>query len=362
MTAVRNGAQGPLTGVRLVEFGGIGPAPFAVMLLADLGAEVVRIARAHTDWPDLPIVSRGRATLNLDLKSATDLAYARRIAAAADVVIEGFRPGVMERIGLGPDDLLGVNPRLVYGRMTGWGQGGDLAHQAGHDINYIGLSGLLGALTGSGALPVAPLNVLGDYGGGGLYLALGVVAALYECGHSGKGQVIDAAIVDGSASLLAPVLGMIAAGLMPESAADGMLGGNYPFYRAYVCADGRHLAVGALEPRFRARVASVVGLAPEELDDPAGADRVEAIFATRTRDDWLAEFAELDCCVSPILDLEEAKANPHLVARGTYFEKDAITQPAPAPRFSRTPGAVKSDGDAGERLAAWGVAERESEA
>lgn len=355
-----SGGAGPLRGLRLVEFAGIGPAPFAVMLLADLGVEVVRIVRADADWPDLPIVSRGRATLTLDLKAAPDVAYARKVAAAADILVEGFRPGVMERLGLGPDALTPLNPRLVYGRMTGWGQSGSLARKAGHDLNYIGLSGLLATVTRDGAVPAAPLNLLGDYGAGGLYLALGILSALYERERSGVGQVIDAAIVDGAASLLAPIMGMVATGLMPAGPAEGMLGGGYPFYRAYACADGRHLAVGALEPRFRAQVAAVIGVPQHVLEDSAEAARIEAIFATRSRDEWVAAFADADCCVSPILDLDEAAADPHLVARDIYVGTREARQPAPAPRFSRTPGAIQPDGDAAARLAAWGVEPPES--
>lgn len=360
MPARPDGAAGPLKGLRLVEFAGIGPAPFAVMLLADLGVEVIRIDRAGAEWPEVPIVSRGRAKMMLDLKHEEDAACARDLVAAADILVEGFRPGVMERLGLGPDEMMRRNPRLVYGRMTGWGQTGSLAQEAGHDINYIGLTGMLASLGRDGAPPVAPLNLLGDYGAGGLYLALGILAAVYERERSGTGQVIDAAIVDGAASLFAPILGMIAAGLLPRNPAEGMLAGGHSFYRTYACADGRFLAVGALEPRFRACVADVIGVEAGALGDLSQAARIEAVFASRTRDEWLSAFAGTDCCVSPVLDPGDAVAHPHLAERGVFVGEGAGIEPAPAPRFSRTPGAIQPDGDAVRRLEAWGVARRRS--
>jgi alpha-methylacyl-CoA racemase len=342
--------QGPLQGLRIVEFAGIGPAPFGVMLLADLGAEILRIERAGATWPDVPIVSRGRASLVLDLKSDEGRMAALRIAEAADAVVEGFRPGVMERMGLGPDVLMGRNPRLVYARMTGWGQDGPLARAAGHDINFIGLTGMLATLGGPGKPPVAPQNFLGDYGAGGTYLALGILAALYERQRSGRGQVVDAAIVDGSVSMLAPIMGMMAAGLLPADPADGMLAGRAPPYRTYACADGRYLAVGALEPQFQAALADALG-----VDDVAQPGVLEALLLTRPRDAWVDLLAGTDCCVSPVLGMEEARTHPHLVARGAFVREEDLDQPAPAPRFSRTPGAVPQTGKAGALLAAWGL-------
>lgn len=348
-------AAGPLKGLRLVEFAAIGPAPFAVMLLADLGVEVVRIDRSETDWPDVPIVSRGRATTTLDLKGEVGRAHARDIVAAADILVEGFRPGVMERLGLGPDELLNLNPRLIYARMTGWGQEGPRARHAGHDINYIGLTGMLASLARDGAPPIAPLNLLGDYGAGGLYLVVGILAALHERDRSECGQVVDAAIVDGAASMFAPILGMMAAGLMSQNPAEGLLGGRHSFYRTFACADGRHLAVGSLEPRFRAQLAATIGIEPGALEDPDEAEWIETIFVTRTRDEWMSVFADVDCCVTPVLDLAEASVDSHLAARGTYVEAGGRLQPAPAPRFSRTPGAIQPTTAAGRRLRDWGI-------
>ncbi len=355
MTPESDRPAGPLAGVRLVEFAAIGPAPFGVMLLADLGADVLRIGRADAEWPDVPVVSRGRATLTLDLKNPLDSAFAGRIAGTADVLVEGFRPGVMERLGLGPDVLLERNTRLIYGRMTGWGQEGPIAGKAGHDINYIGLTGMLAMLARNGEPPVAPQNLLGDYGGGGLYLALGIIAALYERERSGKGQVVDAAIVDGAVSMLAPILGMARTGLVPRDPGQGMLAGNKLYYRTYRCADGRDFAVGPLEPRFRRQFAAIIGVDPEILDDEANAQQIERIFASRDRGEWAAVFAEADCCATPVLDMEEAPDHPHLMSRSVFLQGADGPQPAPAPRFSRTPGAIQPDGDGAERLRAWGI-------
>ena len=342
--------SGPLKGLRIVEFAAIGPAPFGVMLLADLGAEVLRIERSGATWPDVPIVSRGRASITLDLKSADGRKAAARLAQAADVVVEGFRPGVMERLGLGPDALRETNPGLIYARMTGWGQDGPLAQAAGHDLNYIGLTGMLAAITPPGEAPTAPQNLLGDYGAGGAYLAIGILAALVERQRSGEGQVVDAAIVDGAVSMFAPIMGMMAAGLLPRDPAEGMLAGRAPCYRTYRCADGRFLAVGSLEPQFQAILAEALGIA-DLSDGPA----LEALFAQRTRDEWVAHLDGKDCCVSPVLAGDEAGAHPHLVARGAFVSEGGIVQPAPAPRFSRTPGAVPPDRSAAALLAAWGV-------
>jgi alpha-methylacyl-CoA racemase len=363
-------APGPLAGLRIVEFAGIGPGPFGAMLLADLGADMIRIDReGGGDWPDVPIVNRNRPAITLDLKRPEHVAYCTQMIAAADVLIEGFRPGVMEKLGLGPEAMVARNPRLVYGRMTGWGQDGPLARRAGHDINYVALSGALSLLPTAGEGPTPPLNLLGDYAGGGLYLALGILAALVERGRSGKGQVVDAAIVDGTASLIAPILGMISAGLLDPDADRSLLGGRAaPFYRTYRCSDGGHVAVGPLEPRFAARLCALLGLDPAALGSPADPAGWEAghrvltqVFAAEPRDHWAALFAGEDACVTPVLTVEEAAADPHLAARETYRDVGGVVQPAPAPRFSRTPASLRwaspdAAPPAAERLAAWGLA------
>jgi alpha-methylacyl-CoA racemase len=351
MNEMKSTRQGPLVGLRIVEFAGIGPAPFGVMLLADLGAEVLRINRAGATWPDVPIVSRGRASLELDLKDPEGLATALQITEMADVLVEGFRPGVMERIGLGPEPLSARNPRLVYARMTGWGQTGPLAAKAGHDLNFVGLTGMLDAVTRPGERPVPPQNLLGDYACGGAYLAFGILAALYERQSSGRGQVVDAAIVDGSASMLAPILGMMAAGLLPNKPQMGMLAGDAPFYRTYGCADGRFLAVGSLEPHFQAALAEKLG-----LDDLSDDDQVGAVLATRTRDEWVDFLSETDCCVSPVLDLAEARSHPHVAERGLFIRDGGDGfQPAPSPRFSRSTAGVPETTFASVMLASWGL-------
>lgn len=361
--------DGPLLGVRVIEFAGIGPGPFAAMLLADLGADVVRVDRARgSEWPNLPILSRGRASIIVDLKTKEGVATCLGAIEKADVVIEGFRPGVMERLGLGPDVALARNSKLIYGRVTGWGQSGPLAKVAGHDINYIALAGALAPLGRAGDPPIPPLNLLGDYGGGSLYLVMGILAALVERNHSGKGQIIDAAIVDGVASMMAPILGMAATGVVSLDRASNILGGSAaPNYRAYECADGRFIAVGPLEPRFYALLCAELGLeAPPSgyMNDAAAWEQsvaaLTAVFATRPRDEWGARLGHLDACITPVLTPEEAARHPHLSSRGTYVLVNGHWQPAAAPRFSRTPaaspGASPADGEGGaERLAAWGV-------
>ena len=348
-------SRGPLAGVRIIEFASIGPAPFAVMLLADLGAEVVRVRRAGSEWPEIPIVTRGRSTLDLDLKSEGGRNDATSLAGAADILIEGYRPGVMERLGLGPDRLLQLNPRLIYGRMTGWGQRGPLSASAGHDLNFVGLAGMLEMLAPKSHPPRAPQNLLGDYAGGGLYLALGALAALHEREKSGRGQVIDAAIIDGCASLLAPILGMVAAEVLPHDPSQGMLAGDASYYRTYACSDGRFIAVAALEKRFRDELAKGLGVAVETFESASGATELEAIFASRPRDEWVELFASRDCCVTPVLELDEARFHPHNLARSNFVGTGESWQPAPAPRFSRTPVSLPSDVDALDRLQEWGI-------
>jgi alpha-methylacyl-CoA racemase len=352
--------SGPLDGVRVVELAGIGPAPFCAMLLADLGAEVVRIDRAGESAADA-VTSRGKTSVVLDLKSPGGVAFALAAIDRADVLIEGFRPGVMERLGLGPDAVLARNSRLIYGRMTGWGQTGPLAHAAGHDLAYIALTGALAALGPANAPPPPPLNLVGDFGGGALYLALGIVAALYERERSGRGQVIDAAIVDGTASLMAIFSGLTATGRLTLDRERSLLGGAAPNYRCYECADGRYVAVAALEPKFFALLYERLGVAPPpgaSWDEEARA--LAEVFKRKTRDEWAALLEGTDACVAPVLTLAEAPAHPHLRARAVYAEHDGIVQPAPAPRFSRTPGSVRHGAPAPDEgghatLSRWGV-------
>ena len=332
-----------LSGIRVVEFCGIGPVPHAAMLLGDMGAEIVRIDRPepaqHTD----PVTNRGRTSLPLDLKSQQGRDSAAAAIACADIVIEGFRPGVMERLGLGPEPMLARNARLIYGRMTGWGQDGPLAPRVGHDINYIAIAGALDEIGMADRPPLPPLNLVGDFGGGSLYLVIGILLALVERGNSGKGQVVDAAIVDGTASLLAGLAGMRE--LIGAGRGRNSLGGASPSYRTYRCADGGHIAVGALEEVFWNRLADALGLSAQErrrdgADAAALHHRLEQVFSQATAEQWIDRLGSLDCCVTPVLSLEQAALHPHLVARGTYVERAGRHHPAPAPRLSRTPGAI----------------------
>ncbi len=353
--------SGPFDGVRVLEFAGIGPAPFCAMLLADFGADVVRIDRAGEPAQTDPVTSRGKRALVLDLKSARDVAYALAAIERADVLLEGFRPGVMERLGVGPDVALARNARLIYGRMTGWGQTGPLAHAAGHDLAYIALTGALAALGPPDAPPPPPLNLVGDFGGGALYLALGIAAALYERERSGRGQVIDAAVVDGTASLMALFSGMTANGGLTLDRERSLLGGAAPNYRCYECADGRYVAVAALEPKFFALLYERLGVeAPRDMSWDSQARALAEVFKGKTRDQWTALLEGTDACVAPVLTLDEAPAHPHMRARAIYHELGGVMQPAPAPRFSRTPGTVQraaaAPGDGGrEALRQWGV-------
>ncbi|MBV8370586.1 MAG: CoA transferase [Candidatus Eremiobacteraeota bacterium] len=353
--------RGPLDGVRVLEFAGIGPAPFCAMLLADLGADVVRVERAG-DEPYFrradPVTTRGRSMLALDLKAPDGFELALAALEHADVLLEGFRPGVMERLGLGPEVALRRNPRLIYGRMTGWGQSGPLAHAAGHDINYIALTGALAAIGPANGPPVPPLNLVGDFGGGALYLALGIVAALYERERSRAGQVIDAAVVDGAASLMALFHGMTAKGTLSLERGRRLLGGDAPNYRCYECADGRYVAVGALEPKFFAELLNRLEISASADDNwTTTSQKLAAAFKRKTRDEWAPLFEGTDACVAPVLALDEAPSHPHLRARGVYAELDGIVQPAAAPRFSRTPGEERNAADESghDALRRWGV-------
>ena len=343
--------MGPLDGIRVVEFAGLGPGPFCGMLFADLGADVVRIdrrgARSGLDGAG-SLMDRGKRSIALDLKDAADLAVVRALLERADVLIEGFRPGVMERLGLGPDESLAANPRLVYGRMTGWGQTGPLARTAGHDIGYIALTGALGATGRPDERPAPPMNLLGDFGGGGMFLALGALAALVSARATGRGQVVDAAIVDGTAVLTTMIHGMLASGAWLDRRGANLLDTGAPFYDVYRCADGRFVAVGALEAQFYAALLEGLGLAGDETlpprDDPANwpvlRERFTDVFATRTRAEWWQVFQGTDACVAPVWSLVEATTDPHNVAREVFVEVDGVRQPAVAPRFSATPGRV----------------------
>jgi alpha-methylacyl-CoA racemase len=372
---------GPLAGVKIVEFAGIGPGPFAAMLFADMGAEVLRIERRGTARRPLSllnagpfdVLNRGRRAVAVDLKRPAGVEVALRLVKQADGLIEGFRPGVMERLGLGPDVCLLRNPRLVYGRMTGWGQTGPLAHAAGHDINYIALSGALHAI-GTREQPLPPLNLVGDFGGGALLLAWGMLAALWEARSSGLGQVVDAAMTDGAALLMAMIYGVKAGGLWSNERRANLLDGGAPFYGAYACADGKHLAVGPIEPQFYHTFLEKAGIDDPDLASqydlsnwPLQREKLAAILVTRTRDEWCALLEGTDACVSPVLDLDEAPLHPHNQARGAFVVVDDVLQPAPAPRLSRTPGAIRSapplaGQDTEVVLREWGFTQEEVEA
>jgi len=323
--------MGPLTGIRIVEFAGIGPAPFCGMMLADMGAEVIRINRPGTKEDSFNVLNRSRTSVEIDLKSAAGVERAMGFIEGADALIEGFRPGVMERLGLGPDACAARNPRLVFGRMTGWGQTGPLADAAGHDINYIALTGALHAIGRAGENPPPPLNLIGDFGGGGMLLAFGVVCGILEARLSGHGQVVDAAMTDGAALLMAMIYGRKSAGQWSNQRESNLLDGGSHFYDTYACADGKWVAVGAIEPQFYSLLLEKLGIT---VADRA---RLKEIFLSKTRADWCALLEGTDACFAPVLDLDEAPKHPHNVARGTFVEVDGVMQPAPAPRFSRTP-------------------------
>jgi alpha-methylacyl-CoA racemase len=342
--------MGPLAGYRIIEMAGIGPAPFAAMLLADMGAEVIRVDRREAADLGLPgreprfeVLHRGRRTIGADVKSKAGADVVKRLAAKADAIVEGFRPGVMERLGLGPDELLTLNPKLVFGRMTGFGQDGPLASAAGHDINYIALAGVLHAIGRKGQAPLPPLNLVGDFGGGGMFLAFGVVCALLEAQKSGRGQVVDAAMVDGSATLMALMYGMFAQGVWKDERGVNVLDTGAPWYDTYETKDGKWLSVGAIEARFYAEFLERLGLNASELPKqhdrkgwPDLKRRFTETIKTKTRDEWERIFAGSDACVAPILSLSEVAKHPHNAARATFAERDGVLQPAPAPRFSRT--------------------------
>ncbi|GLR48001.1 CaiB/BaiF CoA transferase family protein [Sphingomonas astaxanthinifaciens] len=342
---------GALSGVTIVEMAGLGPGPFAAMMLADHGARVIRVERpGNLSVPNDPL-TRNRESIALDLRQEEGRAIVARLAVGADGLIEGYRPGVMERLGLGPEQLRETNPRLVYGRVTGWGQAGPLAQAAGHDINYLALTGLLSTIGEAGRPPVPPLNLVADYAGGGLCLAFGMVAALLHAQKTGEGQVIDAAMTDGAALTGAIVFGLRAAGLWRDERGANLLDGGDPIYGCYACADGKALSVGALEPQFRAAFYAGLGV-------PAGAGKAEiaAVLATRPRDEWVALFEGTDACVAPVLSLGEAPGHPHHEARGTFVDVGGVIQPGPAPRLEKTPAdpprPPRAEGEDGEGILA----------
>jgi alpha-methylacyl-CoA racemase len=369
MSLLLGQGTGPLKGVRVVEIAGIGPGPHAATLLADLGADVVRVERPggavgpgtrHTD-----LLTRGRPSVALDLKHPAAANAVLTLVQDADLLVEGMRPGAMERLGLGPDDCLARNPRLVYGRMTGWGQDGPLALTAGHDLNYVSVAGALHGLGQDVDRPQFPTNLVGDFGGGSTYLVIGLLAALLESRTSGRGQVVDAAIVDGTAHLSAMFASMLASGFAQERRAANLLDGGVPYYDLYETADGRHMSVGPLEPKFYAVLVEKLDLvdAPDR-DDPARWPVLRELltrrFLERTQAEWTEVFDGTDACVAPVLPLTEAAEHPHLRSRGTYVDRDGVLQPAPAPRFSRTGATLTTGpsvpgGDTREALTAWGV-------
>jgi alpha-methylacyl-CoA racemase len=362
--------MGPLADIKVIEMAGLAPGPFGAMMLADMGAEVLRI-----DRPDAPeakpgakpnLVNRNRSAIALDIKSKDGLAILRRLIASADALIEGFRPGVMERLGLGPGECLAANPKLVYGRVTGWGQDGPLAHAAGHDVNYVALAGALHTIGTRDDIAI-PLNLIGDFAGGGMYLAFGIVCALFEAAKSGKGQVVDTAMVDGAASLMTYIHSIRAAGKWSDTRGENVLDGGAHFYSIYKTRDGRHVSVASVEPKFYAALLRLTGLAhdkdlPAQLDRanwPMLRQRLADVFASKTSDEWCALMEGSDVCFAPVLTLQQAIDHPHNRARNTFIEVDGVVQPAPAPRFSRTvpqtPQAPRASGvDLEGALGRWG--------
>jgi alpha-methylacyl-CoA racemase len=366
---------GPLAGIRVVEMVGLGPCPFAAMMLADMGAEVIRIDRKSAPGAARPfpmlgtkydVLARGRPSLALDLKLESGRATALALIARADIVIEGFRPGVMERLGLGPDTCLAHNPKLVYGRVTGWGQDGPLAQAAGHDINYVALTGMLHAMGRADSPPTPPLNLVGDFGGGGMMLAFGVVCAALEARASGKGQVVDAAMTDGAALLGAMVYGFRAGGAWSGQRGANLLDGGAHFYATYACSDGKFVSVGAIEPQFYARLLALAGIDDPHFEAqmdparwPALSEKLAAIFRTRSREAWCSALEGSEACFAPVLDMSEAPQHPHNAARGTFIDIEGVVQPGPAPRFSRTApqagaAAARPGQHSADVLAAWG--------
>ncbi len=369
--------MGPLAGIKVVEIAGIGPGPYGAMLLADLGADIIRIDRSTgvnafgqgpSAEPPADLLARGRRSVAVDLKNPEGVATVLDLVAGADVLVEGFRPGVMERLGLGPDVCLERNPRLVYGRMTGWGQDGPYAAAAGHDINYIALAGALEPLGRAGEQPTPPLNLVGDFGGGGMMLAFGVCAALVETARSGQGQVIDAAMIDGAASLMTMTWSFKHMGIWADERGTNMLDTGAHFYDTYETADGKYVSIGSIEPQFYAELLRITEIDPESLPKqmdktqwPVLKERFAEVFKTKTRDEWCALMEHTDVCFAPVLSMDEAPQHPHIAQRGTFTEVAGLVQPAPAPRFSRTPGSIERPPPhvgqhTDEALEAWGIA------
>jgi alpha-methylacyl-CoA racemase len=353
--------SGPLTGFRVVEFAGIGPGPFACMMLADMGADVITLDRVGGNRNLKSATGRGRKVVEIDLKDDAARSHVLDLLDHADALIEGFRPGVMERLGLGPDVMLSRNPRLVYGRMTGWGQQGPLAQAAGHDINYIAVTGALAAI-GPAEKPVLPLNLVGDFGGGALYIVVGVLAALLEAQKSGRGQVVDAAMCDGAASLMTMFFDFAAAGRWNSGRESNFLDGGAHFYGVYQCACGHFISIGSIEPQFYALLRQHAGLSDQAFEGqmdcgawPSLKQKLTEVFKTKTRDEWCEIMQGTDVCFAPVLDLHEAPRHPHLAARKTFIERHGAIQPAPAPRFSRTPSSIRESetADIATLVASW---------
>lgn len=365
--------MGPLTGIRVVEMAGIGPGPFTAMMLSDLGAEVIRVDRLSNKGTGhrANVLNRGRKSIAVDLKNPRGVETTLRLIEQADVVLEGFRPGVMERLGLGPEECLSVNPRLIFGRMTGWGQTGPLSQAAGHDINYISIAGALGAMGYADRPPAPPLNLVGDFGGGAMYLLTGILAALVERATSGQGQIIDAAMTDGTASLLSPFFGLMAMNMWTTDRFSNRLDGGAFYYGSYECSDGKYISIGSLEPQFYALLLEKAEITDpefqEQLDEaawPAKREKLNQLFKTRTRQQWCDIMEGTDVCFAPVLDLKEAPTHPHNIDRKTFVELEGVVQPAPAPRFSRTQGEIQGPAAmAGEHtrevLSAWNFTDQE---
>ena len=365
--------MGPLTGIRVVEMAGIGPGPFTAMMLSDLGAEVIRVDRlSHKGTGHRAnVLNRGRKSIAVDLKNPRGVETTLRLIEQADVVLEGFRPGVMERLGLGPEECLSVNPRLIFGRMTGWGQTGPLSQAAGHDINYISIAGALGAMGYADRPPAPPLNLVGDFGGGAMYLLTGILAALVERATSGQGQIIDAAMTDGTASLLSPFFGLMAMNMWTTDRFSNRLDGGAFYYGSYECSDSKYISIGSLEPQFYALLLEKAEITDpefqEQLDEaawPAKREKLNQLFKTRTRQQWCDIMEGTDVCFAPVLDLKEAPTHPHNIDRKTFVELEGVVQPAPAPRFSRTQGEIQGPAAmAGEHtrevLSAWNFTDQE---
>ena len=367
--------MGPLAGYRVIEIAGIGPGPFACMMLADMGADIVRLERPTgprgLEGVPADVINRGRRSVGIDLKNPDATELILRLVEEADALVEGFRPGVAERLGIGPDACLARNRRLVYGRMTGWGQDGPYASMAGHDINYIALAGALAHFGRAGERPVPPINMVADFGGGGMLLAFGVVCALLEAKGSGQGQVVDAAMVDGSATLMAMIHGMRAMGFWNLERGSNIIDTGAHFYDVYETADGGYVSIGSIEPQFYAELLRLTGLDNEELPHqmdreqwPALKERVAAIFKQKTRDEWCQVMEGTDVCFAPVLTMDEAPSHPHNVARQTFVEVGGVVQPAPSPRFSRTPGGISKPpsrpaADTDDALGGWGLSDGE---